>query len=271
MRRLKFWGTRGSCPVSGPEYIHFGGNTPSVEFRYDDLLLIFDAGTGIRPLGATLKNEKKIHLFLSHFHWDHIIGFPFFEPIYRKEVELTIWTPKSEGRTSRDLLDDLLAKEFFPIHLDQIQAKLHFKIIEEKKPLSFGPVTLDFHLTRHPGHTLCFKIKTPNEQIGYVTDNEVEPKEQKSFIAFYEGADLFIHEAQYAKEEYEQKKGWGHSSLAKVIEMIHLIRPGKWLVTHHDPKHSDKDLKELEKKALSSSLPCPAEWIGDGHTIDLIH
>ncbi len=268
-KHLKFWGTRGSCPVSGPEYIHFGGNTPSLELRYDDLLLIFDAGTGIRPLGATLKGEMKINLFLSHFHWDHIIGFPFFDPIYRKGVEITIWAPKANGRMSRDLFDQLLAKEFFPIHLNEIQAKIEFQIIEEKKTVRMEPLTIDFHETRHPGNTLCFKIKTPKEQIGYVTDNEIDPEMQKDLIAFHKGSDVFIHEAQYSKGEYEKKKGWGHSSLAKAIEMINQIQPGKWLVTHHDPKHTDEDLRALEKEAQSRRLSFPVQWIGDGHIVDL--
>ncbi len=262
---LKFWGTRGSCPVSGPEYAHFGGNTICMELRYDDLLLIFDAGTGIRPLGLTLKNEKKIHLFLSHFHWDHIVGLPFFMPIYQKGVEVVIHSPRPDGK---ELIDQLFAKEFFPIHLDQIQAKLKFKMIEEETPLEIGKLTLSAYPTHHPGKTFSFKIKTPKEQISYITDNEVEIEKQKGFLAFHKGVDLFIHEAQYSQDEYEKKKGWGHSSFTQVAEMVRLIQPAKWLITHHDPKHSDRELHLFEKEV--KALPCPAEWIADGHTIDLV-
>lgn len=269
-KHLKFWGTRGSCPVSGPEYIHYGGNTPCLELRYDDLLLIFDAGTGIRPFGHSIHNEKKINLFLSHFHWDHILGFPFFEPIYREGVEITIWAPpEASGKTHRDLFDQLLANEFFPIHLNQILAKLEFKIIEAGKSVRMGPLEIDFCMTRHPGHTFCFKIRTPNEIIGYVTDNEIDSANQEELIEFHRGADLFIHEAQYTPKEYERKHGWGHSSLAKAIELIQKIQPGKWLVTHHDPLHTDADLRALEKIAKASSLPCSVEWIGDGHIVKL--
>lgn len=261
---LKFWGTRGSCPVSGPEYIHYGGNTPCLELCYDNTSVIFDAGTGIRPLGLTLKKERKFDLFLSHFHWDHILGFPFFQPIYIKDVEITIWTPKSKGRTSRDLLGQLLAQEFFPIHLDQIQAKLEFKIIEENRPMEMGPITIDFHRTNHPGQTLCFKIKTPKQTIAYVTDNEIDLATQNDLIKFLKEVDLLIHEAQYSSEEYENKTGWGHSPLDKVIALVNQINPKRWLVSHHDPVHTDEDLKALEKLAKSSNLPCPVEWIGDG-------
>lgn len=266
---LKFWGTRGSCPVSGPEYSHFGGNTPSLEIRYDHCLAIIDAGTGIRPLGATLKNEKKIDLFLSHFHWDHIMGFPFFEPIYQKGVQIAIWAPHANGRAARDLFDQLLAGEFFPIHLGEIQAEIEFRTIEERKPVQLGPLEFDFHQINHPGHTLCFKIKTPKQMIGYVTDNEIDGKKQDRLIDFLQGAELLVHEAQYFSEEYEKKKGWGHSSLQKAIDFVNEVRPEKWLVTHHDPNHTDADLRALEKIARSRDLLCPVEWIGDGHVIDL--
>lgn len=272
-RYLKFWGTRGSCPVSGAEYLQYGGNTCCLELRYDDAFLIFDAGTGIRPLGYTLPHQKKIDLFLSHTHWDHILGFPFFEPIYREDVHITVWSPEGPGRKCRELFDEVLAEEFFPVHLDEIQAQLQFKSIFEKKPIQIGPLILDFHTTLHPGRTLCFKIKTPKQTISYVTDNEIDIEAQGSFIDFHKGSDLFIHEAQYSSEEYSHKKGWGHSSLSRAISLIQKVRPGRWIVTHHDPEHTDQDLFHLQahaKKLLSEiSTPCPVEWVPDGHIIPL--
>ncbi len=270
---LKFWGTRGSCAVSGAEYLHYGGNTCCLEVRYDDAFLIIDAGTGIRPLGNTLLHHKKIDLFLSHTHWDHLIGFPFFEPIYRKDVHITVWAPEGPGRKCRELFDQLLAKEFFPVHLDEIQAQLQFKPIFEKKPLQVGPLTLDFHTTIHPGLTLCFKIKTPKQTISYVTDNEIDVDSQASFIDFHKGSDLFIHEAQYTPEEYMHKKGWGHSSLSRAVSLIQKVHPGRWIVTHHDPKHTDHDLSALHTRArkllAESHNSCPIDWATDGHTITL--
>lgn len=264
-KALKFWGTRGSCSVSGPEYAHFGGNSCCLEVRYDDTLVIIDAGTGIRPLGETLNGVKKIDLVLSHMHWDHLIGFPFFEPIYRKGVEVTIWAPQGKGRSIHDLFDQLLGEEFFPVHLNQIQADMEFKTIEEGKQVQFGPLTFDFHRTCHPGLTLCFKIKTPHQTIGYVTDNEINLDQQSSFIEFYKGCDVFIHEAQYSPQEYHDKTGWGHSSVNNAVELVNRINPGRWLVTHHDPKHSDEDIAALENLVRQQHLPCPVEWIRDGH------
>ena len=231
--------------------------------------MVLDAGTGIRPLGETLKEEKKIDLLLSHMHWDHLIGFPFFEPIYRKGVEITIWAPQGDGRSIHDLFDQLLGKEFFPIHLDQIQAKIEFKIIEEKKPIQIGPLNFDFHHTCHPGLTFCFRIKTHHQTIGYVTDNEIKLNEQQSFIDFHKNSDVFIHEAQYSPEEYTNKAGWGHSSIDNAANLVNQIKPGRWLVTHHDPKHTDEDIAALENLAKTNPLPCPVEWIRYGHVFIL--
>lgn len=265
---LKFWGTRGSCSVSGPEYAHFGGNSCCLEVRYEKTLIILDAGTGIRPLGLTLKDQN-IDLFLSHTHWDHLIGFPFFEPIYHKGHQIKIWAPKGHGRSCKELFHQLLATEFFPVHLNEMQAQLEFKTIEENTPVQIGPLILDFHHTHHPGVAYGFKIKTPHQTIGYVTDNEVHLETQRSFVQFFKGCDCLIHEAQYTPEEYEHKTGWGHSSLTRAIDLIKQLQPGQWLVSHHDPKHSDADLRALEKQARSHKLPCSVEWIPDGYVLPL--
>lgn len=270
---LKFWGTRGSCPVSGADYLQFGGNTACLELRYDNHLIIFDAGTGIRPLGESLKNETVIDLFIGHTHWDHTIGFPFFQPIYEKGIKINIWAPMGVGRTTEQRFDDIFSPEFFPIHLNEIQAELIFKTIQENTPVQIGPLTLDFHPTRHPGNAFCFKIKTPHQTISYITDNEVDIPSQKSFIDFHNRADIFIHEAQYSQDEYKRKKGWGHSSLNNMFELIEKVKPAHWYITHHDPRHSDKDLKEfasVARRALEEKhISCPAQWVPDGFILNL--
>lgn len=265
---LKFWGTRGSCAVSGREYLEFGGNTCCLEVQYENTRVILDAGTGIRPLGDLLTHEKKIHLIFSHTHWDHIIGFPFFEPLYQKGTDIHIWAPPNGGLSCEELFHRLLRVEFFPVNVNQLHAKLYFYTIETPS-LQIGPLTFDFHPTCHPGLTLCMKIKTPHETIGYITDNEIDFETQADLIAFHRHVDCFIHEAQYTTEEYDQKKGWGHSPLSKVIRFVEQVHPKQWLVTHHDPKHTDADLRKLEALARSERLPCPVEWISDGYVFPL--
>lgn len=285
---LKFWGTRGSCPVSGPEYAAFGGNTCCLEVAYENTLLIIDAGTGIRPLGEKiLKERQKIDLLLGHTHLDHIIGFPFFAPLFQAGTEITIWAPASGLRSCKEVLQDLLSKEFFPVRLEEIHSKLDFRTLHPKTPVQFGPLTLDFHATSHPGGALGFKIKTPKKTIGYITDNEallgyhgsindltdnyLEPF--TSLIHFLSECDILIHEAQYLPEEYLEKEHWGHSSVQNVAAIVKMNKTQEWHITHHDPKHCDQKLLNLEKytKELikNEKIPCKVRWIKDGDLLYL--
>lgn len=259
--------------MSGPEYAEFGGNTACLELFYEGTHIVFDAGTGIRPLGKVLMKEKvkKIDLFISHTHWDHILGFPFFDPIYAPDVSVTIWSPKTDGRSCKELFKQLLALEFFPLQLSELQAKLEFKVFDEHTPVRMGPITLTFHKVTHPGVTYCFKIQTPRQTIGYTTDNElIEPfgNNERSLIEFYRGCDLLIHECQYFSEEYVERKGWGHSSLLGAMNFIEKTEAAKWLISHHDPAHTDKDLMLLAKLALQKSS-ISAEWLRDGQIVEL--
>ncbi len=265
---FKFWGTRGSCPVSGLEYSHFGGNTGCLEVRYDQQLIIIDAGTGIRPLSYTLQDEKTVHLILSHTHWDHILGFPFFRPLYDKNMHLHIWAPRGEGKPCRELFQTMMSHEFFPISFDQIQAQLTFHTIQHMTPIELGPLQINFHRVHHPGETYSIQIQTPHELIGYTTDDEIVPGKTASFIEFHKDSDYFIHEAQYTEEEYARKARWGHSCLNHVIQIVEQIRPSRWLVTHHDPEHTDQTLRALEKTARSQ-VKCPVEWVYDGQIFSL--
>jgi phosphoribosyl 1,2-cyclic phosphodiesterase len=277
---LKFWGTRGSCPVSGPQYRKFGGNTSCLELRYGDTLIIVDAGTGIRPLGKCLVEEgiREIHLFFSHLHWDHLLGFPFFQPIYQKDVQITIWAPHGSGRSPEELFKELFAEEFFPVRLDQLPAKLEFRTIREGEPVSIGELQINFHPACHPYETLCFEFRTPRQVIGYVSDNELispfQPEAHESLIEFFHNCDLFIHEAQYNSEEHLEKVGWGHSCSEGVLTLVGHLLPAKWLVIHHDPDHTDADLKalckETKKTLRKKRINCPVEWIVDGTVVELV-
>lgn len=257
---IKFWGTRGSSTVAGNEYVRFGGNSCCLEVRMDKQLIIIDAGTGIRPLGDVVIQEdiKEIHIFLGHFHWDHIIGFPFFEPLYSPEYTIHVWAPEGFGRPVKDLFTELLAYEFFPIRLDELQAKLVFHAIQDQNPVTLGDITINFHYTFHPGVTFGFKIISPRRKIAYITDNEMligyhgHPNDISlehpmmegylSMVEFFKGCDLFIHEAQYSPEEYKEKVGWGHSSISNAAVLAKYCEAPEWFITHHDPKHTDEKL-----------------------------
>ena len=276
---LKFWGTRGSCAVSGPQYKRFGGNSSCLEIRYGGTLAILDAGTGILPLGSQLLTENitQIHLFLSHLHWDHVIGFPFFKPIYKPHVQVTVYGPQGPGRSLKELFGQIFSEEFFPVGMDPLPAKLEFRSLHPGEPVLLGDLAIDVHPVCHPYATHCFRIKTPCETIGYVTDNEIQlpfqQSEHQSLIDFFKRCGLFIHEVQYSREEIAFHEGWGHSSPMGVVSLVQHIEPVRWIVTHHDPDHSDRDLKQLcrmTKRLLRETRTrCPVEWTFDGAVIEL--
>lgn len=260
---LKFWGTRGSNPVAGPGYVRYGGNTACLEIRHHNDLVIIDAGSGIRPLGQLLAQEKikTIHLLIGHTHWDHIVGLPFFEPLYDPDCEIHLYSPVGFEKEAKMLFTEMLAYAFFPVRLDEIQAKLHFHALRSHVPLVFGEIAITPHYAYHPGATLCFKIRAGNKTIGYATDNEflmgyhgnpldvdldhplLEP--QLGLVEFFQGCDLIIHEAQYTPLEYTRKIGWGHSSITNATILVRHTAARQWIVTHHDPSHTDDILETL--------------------------
>lgn len=263
---IKFWGTRGSSPVSGAKYLQYGGNTCCLEIRDRDHVVIIDAGSGLRELGEQLHLDPKkpLPILLSHTHWDHIIGFPFFGPAYDPRQQLEIYSPIGYQKEAEVLFHDMLAYGYFPIRLEEMRSKLTFKELRDSSFLNFGSFMISFHYANHPGPTLCFKIKTPSKTIGYVTDNEIligyhgDPlaiekdhalfDQHLSLIKFLEDCDVLIHEAQYLPQEYLLKAGWGHSSCTNVIALLRQLKNCKeWIVTHHDPKHTDEDLVKKEQ------------------------
>lgn len=288
---LKFWGTRGSTAVSGPEYIRFGGNTACLEVRYGQDLVIIDAGTGIHPLGNYLQSDaiETLHLVIGHTHWDHLTGFPFFKPIYQKQKKIRIYAPVGYEKTTRELFTEMLAYAFFPVRLDDIQAELSFHDLRDQETVQVGGIQITAHHAHHPGATLCFKIQAGSKKVGYVTDNEVlmgyhgTPNgistshplliPHESLIRFFTGCDLLIHEAQYTPMEYQTKVGWGHSSVSNAAVLIKYAEIHDWIVTHHDPSHTDEDL--LRKFHLhldimrEAKIPCQVRMAFDGMSLPL--
>ncbi|MCY3974322.1 MAG: MBL fold metallo-hydrolase [Simkaniaceae bacterium] len=283
---IRLWGTRGSSPVAGPRYVCFGGNTSCLEVRHGDDLIIIDAGTGIRELGERrdVRERETIHLFLSHTHWDHITGVPFFAPFYKKECTVVVRAPVGFEKSTKELFNEMLAYAYFPVRLDEMKARVLFKELRDDRPISVGDILVETHFTNHPGATLGFKITVPGKTIGYVTDNEVllgyyghpDPIHEKhprlephlSLISFLKGCDLIVHEAQYFPDEYHVKTGWGHSSISNATVLLRHTECGEWIVTHHDPNHSDHDLrikKRLHEDILQEcGLPIRVDIAYDG-------
>ncbi|MBP9842093.1 MAG: response regulator [Simkaniaceae bacterium] len=256
---LKFWGTRGSNPVSGPEYVRHGGNTCSLEIRSGKDLVLIDAGTGIRKLGETLQDIETIHLIIGHTHWDHITGFPFFTPLYRQNCNIIVYAPVGFEKSAKELFTEMLAYAYFPVRLDEMHSNVIFKELRDRQPIRVGDISIEAHPTNHPGPTYGFRIDIKTQSFGYITDNELlmgylghpalitrthpllEP--HLSLLEFLEDCDTVIHEAQYFPAEYPKKIGWGHSSLSNASAFIQHLKCIDWIITHHDPMHNDEMLQ----------------------------
>ncbi len=288
---LKMWGTRGSNPVAGAEHVRFGGSTPSLEIRNGQDLVIIDAGSGIRGLGHILHDhkEKKINILFSHTHWDHLLGFPFFYPIYQPNQEVHIWAPIGFEKSTKELFSDMLAYSYFPVALSDIQSALFFHDLRDKQTVEFGSIQISTHYSFHPGPTLCFKIGINGKKIGYVTDNEflmgchlssdqIEKNQSllepyQSLISFLSDCDILIHEAQYSDEEYTHRVGWGHSSITNASILLKKSGVKNWIVTHHDPRHTDDHLLQKYQHHLSImkdlQYECQIQLAYDGMMISI--
>lgn len=250
--KVKFYGTRGSIPVCDKEFQKYGGNTPSVLVETNDRVGILDAGTGIRQLGKDLLNCEtvncdEVYIAFSHFHWDHIQGFPFFLPAYDKSRRLII-TAIGKGATELDLqsiLGGQMKQAYFPIPMEQMGAKMRFMNIssDEYSTSSFNVKTTEHN---HPGGAYTYRIESNGRSVVYCTDVEHTDGLDNRVVEISKDADLLIHDAQYTPDELRYKTGWGHSSYEQAIEVAKAAGVKKLVLTHHDPDHSDNFLDELE-------------------------
>ncbi|MEM7146590.1 MAG: response regulator [Verrucomicrobiota bacterium] len=253
---IRMWGTRGSSPVVDPAHQRYGGNTSCLELRHRGTRLIFDAGTGIRDLGNAIVEEEPepIHLFITHTHWDHVQGFPFFAPAYREDRELHIYGAKGFGQDLEALFRGQLQHDYFPVELDDMKAKLHFHHLTGDA-VEIDGVRVTWEPANHPGATVGYRMDVEGMSVAFFPDNEflrgylgtpdldaVGPEEimpYQSIIDFLTDVDMLVHEAQYTNDEYPDKIGWGHSALSNVCLLAKLAKVRSWIVTHHDPDHED--------------------------------
>ncbi len=269
---FRLWGTRGSIPISGPEYIRHGGNTSCMSLEYGDDLIVLDAGSGIRNLGLSLAKAppRKVHLFITHTHWDHIQGFPFFAPAFIPGFEITIYGAKGFNKNLESLFRGQLDPDYFPIQMENMDAALEFVYLGET-PVRVGDVKVSWEFTQHPGATLGYKLELPRKKIAWIPDNEIfqgymgapekipDHKERLSLyqpmIDFLTGMDVLVHEAQYTLEEYPQTVRYGHSSISNAAFLAKITESKRWIVVHHDPNHSDDFLHDklnLTRQILGS-------------------
>ncbi|HOX28370.1 MAG TPA: MBL fold metallo-hydrolase [bacterium] len=245
--KIRFWGVRGSIPTPGKNTLIVGGNTSCVEILSESgSSLIFDSGTGIREFGFDyLKREnfqKQLHVFISHVHWDHIQGFPFFVPAYLPAMEINIHGQEKV----KTALKAQMSSPFFPVGFGELKAKLNFIEITEE-PLKAGGCVITPFLMKHPQDDIGFSIEENGKKVVYSGDTEHSlGGDHASFIAFMKNADMLIFDAQYTPEEYKSRIGWGHSSFEVAVEVAKEAGVKKLVLFHHEPTHDDAFIERIE-------------------------
>jgi phosphoribosyl 1,2-cyclic phosphodiesterase len=287
--RIKFWGTRGSIPVPGPNTLRYGGNTTCVELRADGEMIVLDAGSGIRPLGVALQKEFqarpiKLSLLITHAHWDHIQGFPFFKPAYDPKNEIRLFGFDGAGATFREIMTEPMRAPFFPITMRELSARMDIHKLTEMK-FSLGKVDVHAAFVNHPGVCAGYRIFTSAGCVAFLPDHEpyefflhtargkqlspeqaqqIAADEQSGLIEFLRSSDILILDGQYTDQEYKTHIGWGHGSISSAVSLALEADIQTLLLFHHDPSHNDDLVDAMVEAAreLATKSGRPLEVIG---------
>lgn len=264
MITIRFWGVRGSCATAGSHTAQVGGNTSCVEVNVNDQLFILDAGTGLRALGARLMAEGRpvdATILLSHFHWDHIQGFPFFVPAFVPGNRVHLFGPERAAPRGdvRAALDAQMRAPHFPVGLEAMRAELRFTALPAGALFQIGAATVRTAAASHPNGCLAYRISAGGRSVVYATDTEHDASSglvDAHLLELSRGADLLIYDAQYTDEEYlgvgaPGRRGWGHSTAAEGIRLARAAGIGRLVLFHHDPSHDDWQIARMEADARS--------------------
>src|SRR5438034_1260919 len=273
--RLKFWGTRGSISVPGTGTLRYGGNSTCIEVRADGEIIALDAGSGIRSLGIALEKEFqsqpiRLSLLITHAHWDHIQGLPFFAPAYEKKNEIRVRGYDGVDMSFGEIMAEPMKAPFFPIAMRELSAKVDIKKLTEME-FFLGKVRVRARFVNHPGICAGYRLFTTDGSIAFLPDNEpFEPLKLKlaardgthphkaraqaavqrsKLVEFLKDTDILILDAQYTDEKYQDHIGWGHGALSRVVSLALEARAKKLFLFHHDPAHDDHKIDEMLERA----------------------
>ncbi len=251
--RLKFWGVRGSIATPQPDNLGFGGNTTCLEVRLpDNEIVIIDGGTGLRYLGLALMQEfanqrLSLRILMTHFHWDHIQGIPFFAPLYVPGNEVAFYSEHSEERL-RETLEGQMSSPYFPVRFEHMAARRRF--VQLSPDLHIGDATIRAFPMNHPQGASGYRIERDGAVIVHASDLEHgDAKFEKILLDHAQNANVLIYDAQYTPEEYESKQGWGHSTWVEAVRIAREAKVKKLVLFHHDPGHDDRFMEALVEQA----------------------
>jgi phosphoribosyl 1,2-cyclic phosphodiesterase len=254
--RIEFWGVRGSIASPGPETAGVGGNTSCVEVRCGSTRIVLDAGTGIRKLGDKLLTQGPVDttLLLSHLHWDHIQGLPFFVPAYLPSSKLRIMGSAHGVMSVGEALTHQMTAPVFPVRLDELGAQITLREVKAGETFDVGEARVRVAKLNHPGGVHAYRIEHEGRSVVYATDTEHYACVDPALKALAEGADVLIYDSQYTPEEYRgdlgrSRVGWGHSTYVAGAEIAKAAGVGQYVLYHHDPQRSDAGVADIERRA----------------------
>lgn len=268
---IRCWGARGSIPVSGEQYLRYGGDTTCMEIRPSGgEVIIIDAGSGIRALGNALTDEglREFSFVFTHAHWDHILGFPFFKPLYTSDARLTIHGCPMQQGNMETLLSRVMSAPYFPVPFDQVRGQIHHAPPCEGD-IIIGDVNVSSIPLSHPNMGLGYKFTQGSKTFAFITDNELEHPHRggrtfDEYVEFCRGVDLLIHDAEYTQEEYAARKGWGHSSWHQAARLAASAGVSAYGLYHHNQDRSDDGVDALveQSRELLRSLGADIDCFG---------
>ncbi|GEO80477.1 MBL fold metallo-hydrolase [Pararhodospirillum oryzae] len=259
--KIKFWGVRGSIACPSARHVIYGGNTSCVEVTLGDRHIILDAGTGIRNLGADPANRQVDHytLLMTHTHWDHIFGFPFFGPAYNPKVKLDVYAGHLVGNGGiRHLLASQMSDPMFPVPLENLHSQKSFTDFQAGESFDLGDgIRVRTAPLNHPNGATGYRLEAGGYSLCYVTDTEHTPgRPDENILGLIDGADYVIYDSTYTEAEYPAHVGWGHSTWEEGVNLCQRARARHLVLFHHDPDHHDDFMSDLEKTAQNTWDGC---------------
>ncbi|MGI9439260.1 MAG: MBL fold metallo-hydrolase [Parvibaculales bacterium] len=250
--KLVFWGTRGSLPMNTPNHRLFGGNTSCIGVHASDSLVIFDAGSGLIHLGSELAQtgRKEVDICFSHFHSDHICGLPFFKPLFDADMKVRLHSFGDNETSLHDALDSYLSRPIFPIGLDDFTADVQFIHHAEGESVDFGDLHISSLPIPHPGGAHALKATAHDKNFVYATDTEhTKDAPNQELIGFMQAVDLAVYDCTYDDSEFEERRGWGHSTWQEGVRLAQAAGVAQFGIFHHEPERSDEMLLDIETRA----------------------